>query len=267
MRSTAAAARTEVALWKGSLRVGFRSAVFLGITLPLLGLHTLSVPLLRLLRLPARSWSARLQRIWARGVARILRMRIETDGNPPKPPFLLVTNHLSYIDVILIMSLLDAAFVAKADAASWPFFGGLCRTGGTIFLDRTRKRDLPRALQEIHTTLERGRSVVLFPEGTTSNGGEVLPFRSSLLQGAASHGVPVAHATLTYATDPPAPAARRAVCWWGNVTFLGHLVGLIMLPGFRAHIRFGSETVRDKDRKRLAASLEQRIRADFDPVQ
>ncbi|HKX45760.1 MAG TPA: 1-acyl-sn-glycerol-3-phosphate acyltransferase, partial [Planctomycetota bacterium] len=114
--------------------------------------------------------------------------------------------------------------------------------------------------------LARGHTVVLFPEGTSSRGVEVLPFRPSLLEPAAGGGFPVVPAAVSYRTPAGAPPASRAVCWWGDMTFAGHFVRLLGLPGFDARVAFGSEAPREPDRKVLADNLWQAVRAQFEPV-
>jgi 1-acyl-sn-glycerol-3-phosphate acyltransferase len=197
-------------------------------------------------------------------MVRRLGVVVEIEGRPPAPPFLLVSNHLGYIDVIVLASLFPATFVARADASRWPFVGRLCRSVGTLFIDRQNRRDLLRASGEIEAALERGRSVVLFPEGTSSGGESVLPFRPSLLEGAAAAGRPVAWVALSYRTPQDAPPARMAVCWWGEMTFWNHLRGMFRLPGFRARLAFSGQPLVDRDRKALARRLREAVLSHVD---
>jgi 1-acyl-sn-glycerol-3-phosphate acyltransferase len=247
-------------------RAAARGLLFLAVSGSLYLVHRLTVPVLRAAGREGHRWSSRLVRAWARSTARLLGMRVRVEGRPPEPPFLLVANHLGYVDVLVLLARLDGVCVARADAARWPLFGALCRAAGTIFVDRDRARDIPNAAAAIDRALRAGRGVVLFPEGTSSAGETVLPFRPSLLQPAARAGIPVSYASLTYATPPSAPSARQVVCWWGEAPFLPHLARLFSLPGFEATVRFGDETFREPDRKRLAARLERAVRARFRPV-
>jgi 1-acyl-sn-glycerol-3-phosphate acyltransferase len=192
---------------------------------------------------------------WGRGVLRVLNVVLDVRGATPEPPFVFVCNHLGYLDVAVLASRLDAAFVAKAEVASWPVLGRLCRSMGTIFIDRARRRALPGALDAIGGALELGRGVVLFPEGTSSGGTRVLPFHPSLLAAALRAGLPVAWGALTYRTPRSEPAATDAVCWWGDMPFLPHLWRLLALSRIEATLRLGEEPVAAGDRKELAERL------------
>jgi 1-acyl-sn-glycerol-3-phosphate acyltransferase len=159
------------------------------------------------------------------------------------------------VDVVLLASRLDAVFVSKAEVKGWPGIGLLCRTAGTVFVDRTSRRDLLRANARIAEYLGSGHGIVLFPEGTSSDGTAVGPFRPSLLALPAERGLPVHCASISYRTPPGWPPAGLAVCWWGDMSFGGHILDLLRLPFFEARLRFRPEAIADADRKRLAAEL------------
>jgi 1-acyl-sn-glycerol-3-phosphate acyltransferase len=229
-------------------------------------LLALWVPVLRVLRFRETRWFATFFRAWGRGAARILGMRIEVKGQAPEAPFLLVSNHLSYVDVAVLASQVGGVFVARGDAARWPVAGAMCRASDTIFVDRERRADVAQALRQMETALGRGQGVVLFPEGTSSAGATVLPFRPSLLAAAARNRLPVSFASLTYVGPAGGPSARETVCWWGDMTLGDHLVQLFRLRGFTARVRFGRETLQESDRKVLAARLHAAVVAGFEPV-
>jgi len=211
-------------------------------------------------------WRARIFNSWSRTLLSILKLEIEVIGEPPAAPFLLVSNHLSYIDVLLLASQLDAVFVAKAEVASWPLLGTICRSMDTIFIERGARHDVPRVLAAIDNAMERGDGVVIFPEGTSSAGDRVLPFRSPLLATAASLRQPVHYATLSYATTAPDPPADLAVCWWGAMTFPAHFWRLLGLRQVIGRLRFGAHAVTSSDRKQLAATLHAAVSREFEPV-
>lgn len=203
---------------------------------------------------------------WSRGAARIVGLRIDVTGAPPAGPFFLVANHLSYLDVIVLGATLRATFVAKADVAAWPLIGWLCAAVGTVFLDRTRKRDLLRVLPLLERRLGDGGGVVVFPEGTTSDGSGVLPFRSPLFAAAVRGGLPVHLAMLTYETPAAAEHPARAACWWGDMEFLPHLGALLRLPRCTARLTLVRHPIADSDRKRLARTARDTISSRFVPV-
>jgi 1-acyl-sn-glycerol-3-phosphate acyltransferase len=211
-------------------------------------------------------WRGRVFRRWARSLAWILGMRTVCRGTPPAPPFVLVANHLGYADVLLLGSQLDCVFVAKAEIARWPFVGALCRSVGTLFIDRGVKRDIPRVMQQIDGTLRGGRGVVVFPEGTSTKGDIVRPFRSSLLEAAARAGLSVSYASLSYRTPEGCTPAHQSVCWWGDAPFYPHLLELLKLPRFQAKLSFGAEPIRETDRKILATRLHSAVSRQFEAV-
>jgi 1-acyl-sn-glycerol-3-phosphate acyltransferase len=214
----------------------------------------------------SRKWRSAVLRAWARAVARVAGMRISSRGVPPRGPFFLVSNHLGYMDVVVLASRLDCVFVAKSEIAGWPVVGRLCRCVNTIFVNRRNRRGLPVVLDAVARALDRGSGVVLFAEGTSTCGANVAPFKSSLLELATQRRAPVHFASLSYRTPPDEAPARESVCWWGDMTFLRHLYALFMLPGFDVNLAFGEQPIRDDDRKALARRLWSAVNSQFIPV-
>jgi 1-acyl-sn-glycerol-3-phosphate acyltransferase len=206
----------------------------------------------------------RMVRAWGRGVLSLLRIRVEWRGERPVTPFVLVTNHLSYLDVPLLASQLDATFVAKREVRSWPLFGPVAHAVGHIFVDRDSPRDAIRASRAMHDVFRAGGGVVLFAEGTSSPGRDVLPLRTALLEWVARDRVPVATAALAWRTDPRDPPAGDALCWWGEMEFLPHLWRVCSLRPCYAFVTFG-ETVVAADRRDLAARLHHALSERFTP--
>ncbi len=213
------------------------------------------VPFVFAFREAALSWRKQNFGGWARASARILRMRVNVHNAPPASPFLMVSNHLSYVDIVVLESQVDCAFIAKSEIASWPILGLMCRTLDTIFIDRKRKRDLPKVMAKVESTLERGLGVVLFAEGTSTGGRRVSPFKSSLLDFATRRFFPVHYATINYTAPAEESPAEQSVCWWGDMTFPGHVFRLLQLPHFDANVVFGSEPILAEDRHVLAREL------------
>lgn len=213
----------------------------------------------------ARRTHARFVRTWARVVARILRLRIDVEGALPAPPFFLVANHLSYLDVVALWCEVDAAFLAKSEVSRWPVIGFLARSIGTCFIDRTRKSDVPRAVAQLERALHERGGVIVFPEGTSSAGEHVLPFRPAIFEVAAASGTPVCCASIAYETPPGQPPASLAVCWWGDMTFGAHIYRLFGLPSVRARIAFAGERIEGRDRKHLAVRAHAAVAARLQP--
>src|SRR5437016_123628 len=204
---------TFLGIWR-AFAVGFFSLVALAeisVTIPFVA---------RSERLHARTgW---LQR-WSRFACRVVGIRVTTRGSMPQSG-LLVCNHLSYLDIIVLSSIRPCIFVAKRDVAGWPLFGWLAHAAGTIFVDRQRPLATAFAVNRIHAAIATGLPVVLFPEGTSSDGSTVLPFKSSLLESAVQLRCPVAAGTVGYALDHGSVADE--VCYWRDMTLVPHLLNL-----------------------------------------
>lgn len=211
-------------------------------------------------------WRQIAFRVWARGFARIAGMKIEVIGPIPKPPFFLVCNHLSYMDIPAIRAVVEGVFVAKADIRAWPVAGKIVSDMGMVFIERENRRDIPRAGAKIISKLSDGEGVIVFPEGTTTKGDDILPFNSSFLQFAAETDVPVSYASLSYRTPEGEVPASQAVCWWDDTPFATHMLRLFRLPGFTVIINFGEQPVLSSDRKKLAGELHEKVRERFIPV-
>jgi 1-acyl-sn-glycerol-3-phosphate acyltransferase len=219
-----------------------------------------------ILRTSPTRLKSRLMQIWSRGVCALLGIRVTVQGSPPSPPFLLVANHLSYVDIVILASRAEGVFVARGDLSGWPILGRLSRSVDTLYVDRQNRRDLPRIGSSMETMLREGRGVYLFPEGTSTGGETILPFKPAILDLAARNAIPVWHAAISYTTPPGATSASQAVCWWGDMTFFKHLVNLTRLPGFEARLSFGDAPLQSRDRKALAAGLWREVRRRFIPV-
>jgi 1-acyl-sn-glycerol-3-phosphate acyltransferase len=251
--------RRPVAIARVSLRLAAVAVATLACYLALVG----GSGLLLGSRRRRLAWAAVVFRTWSRLLGRAMGMRVVVRGRPPRPPFLLVANHLSYMDVLLLGGSAGGVFVAMREIAGWPVLGHLCRLVGTVFVDRDAKRDLVRASRDLADRLDLGRGVILFPEGGIVPGDELGPFRPSLLHGAAAAALPVHWAVVSYETAPGLPPAGESVVWEGP---LGpHVRRLLSLPGFSGRVEFGAEPLREIDRKALAHSLHREMTAALGP--
>jgi len=213
-----------------------------------------------------RRWRNLIVQKWARMVALISNMKVHVQGQPPRPPFFLVSNHLSYIDIIAYFTQVHCIFIAKAELASWPLFGFLSKTANTVFIDRNNKKDIRRVNALIEKTVHESDGVIVFPEGTSTKGSGILPLKSSLLEYAAAKKFPVSYATIHYRTGAADPPAYLSVCWWGDMTFIGHFLDFLKLSRLDATITFGAATVQSDDRKSLAQKLWHGLNRQFVPT-
>jgi 1-acyl-sn-glycerol-3-phosphate acyltransferase len=216
--------------------------------------NAITIPFLtRTKRLRARTiWLHR----WCRFASRVLGIRVTTRGSMPRAG-LLVCNHLSYLDIVALSSIRPCVFVAKRDVAAWPLFGWLARAAGTIFVDR-KNRIRSRAVVEcVRETIKNGSVVVLFAEGTSSDGSTVLPFKSALLESAVQLHCPVATAAITYALDHGSVAYE--VCYWRDMTLIPHLLNLFFKREIRSSCVFSSPKIRFGSRKEIANELREEV--------
>ncbi len=211
-------------------------------------------------------WRNRCMGIWGRVTAALFSIKIETEGTPPEPPFFIVSNHLSYIDVAVYAAVLKTTFVSKIEVKHWPVVGFMAKTLGIIFIDRRKRSDVHRVNEEISSQVNEHQGVILFPEGTTSPGFEIMRFRPALLQHAAEEEIEVSYSALRYQTTEKDVSAHLSVCWWGNKPMLKHLFNMGKNRSVQAKIRFGQDRVKDSDRKNLAEKLQKKVEEVFIPV-
>jgi len=190
----------------------------------------------------------------ARGALKMFRLRPQVEGPVPTRG-LLISNHLSYLDILVLSSIVPSVFVSKSEVKSWPVFGQFASMGGTVYVDRSRRTQVGDVNGEIQAALDEGALVVLFPEGTSSNGEGVLPFRSALLQPAIGHPVTVCH--IRYELDDGRPGDE--VSYWGDHTFFPHMLNLMSKRQVRATVRLAPVDVAISDRKELAARLREEV--------
>jgi lyso-ornithine lipid O-acyltransferase len=217
--------------WRGEHRREARAAARLG------RFGFLFAALFLLLILPQLLWMAARPRVpspFARLFLRVLAvavgLRVEIVGKRPERSALLVANHISWTDILVLGGVARTAFVARADVRSWPLLGVLARLNATIFIDRTARLEVCDQSAAVARGLRHGR-VVLFPEGTTGNGRDLLPFRPALFMAAAE--CPVQPVALSYA---PLDGDLTGFAWDGDKTFFPHLIRVIAFGGARCRV-------------------------------
>jgi lyso-ornithine lipid O-acyltransferase len=192
----------------------------------------------------------------ARRMLAALEVNVSVSGRLPTEG-LIVCNHLSYLDILLIAAEGPVVFVAKSDVVKWPLVGGLLVCAGTILAERGRPLTAQRTGDEIRRVLDAGIPVVLFPEGTSSDGAEVLPFKPTLLQAALDAGAPITPAAVFYQAEGADPATD--VCYWGDATFFPHLIRLARLRKIVGMLNFGQAAPLPGDRKEAARALQAEV--------
>lgn len=205
-------------------------------------------------------------RRWHAGAAWLCGLDVRTTGQPVTDrPVVLVSNHVSYLDIPVLASLMDVTFVAKSEVGGWPLFGFLSKLQRTVFIDRTAIRAGDQRTV-IRDRLDAGESLAIFAEGTSSDGAQVLPFKSSILGALELRGdepastvQPVSIAYPRYADGRLLVGENRAAyAWFGDMTLADHLLGVFGREGARVDVIFHEpvSTADFENRKTLAKYCE-----------
>ena len=200
--------------------------------------------------------AAWLQRT-CRRCLRVLHLKIETVGHLPHGA-LLTPNHVGYMDILILSALAPTVFVSKAEVGSWPLFGWFAKRAGTRFLRRDLKRDLPRVGAELGPVIDHGINLVIFLEGTSTDGLGVIPFKPSLLEPAVQGAWPVAPVALIFFA-PPGHDASIEIAWWGTMPLPQHLLTFAGLEWSKVRVTFGPVRVATGERKAMASQLQKEV--------
>jgi 1-acyl-sn-glycerol-3-phosphate acyltransferase len=249
------------------LRSWYVVAVIGAITLALLPFQAIAVAF----KLPLRR---RIPSFYHRMICAVLGVRIDERGQRmPEHPLLIVANHSSWLDIPIITAVAPVVFVAKSEIAGWPVFGMLARLQRSVFVDRARRQKIGDVNAEIAQRLAEGDPVVLFGEGTASDGNRVLAFRSALI-GAARDALADAEHTgrvwiqplsIAYTRLQGLPLARRdrpRVSWYGRRPLPPHLMGVASRGAIDVTVTWGEPVAFDEqsNRKDVTRALEAEVR-------
>ncbi len=191
---------------------------------------------------------------WCVFALRLLAVRYEVVGAIPASG-LIVSNHLSYLDIMVFSAVTPVLFVSKKEVRGWPVLGLLAHLAGSRFLDRSRSADAHRVQNEVQEALDQGCRVLVFPEGTSTDGNSLLPFKAALFESAVGrHDITVAHIGYQVSSG----SVENEVCYWGEMTFLPHVLGLLAKKWTAARIQFGAPA-RFDDRRQAAAETNRLI--------
>ncbi len=182
---------------------------------------------------------------------------MELERRGPRPANGLVcSNHLSYLDILVYAAAMPCVFVSKLEVRRWPAFGRLARNGGTIFVDRQSRTSADEVARQIGVALEAGVAVLLFPEGTSTDGSAVLRFHPALLQPAVQLGAVMTPAAIGYRVRDE---EEREMCWYGDLAFLPHLLRTLGRAGVVAEVEFYPEARTYTERKAAALELHDKV--------
>jgi 1-acyl-sn-glycerol-3-phosphate acyltransferase len=206
-------------------------------------------------RLDSAQREARVQ-AWAHAMLGRLGIRVEVRGRPPaNGPMLLVANHISWLDILVLHAARHCRFVAKAEVRHWPLIGALATGGGTLYIERESRRDALRVVHRMAECLRAGDIVAVFPEGTTSDGTRLLPFHANLLQAAISANAPALPVGLSF-LDTATRAVSTAPAYVGEDTLLASVWRTLCAPPITAVVCFGEpQFALGRERRQWAAQL------------
>lgn len=220
------------------LRGGLRLGVLLVWTLGCLAIFLLALGLRRALGSQNRAPQA-VARVWARGALALAGLRLRVEGRAIRVGAL-VANHSSWLDILVLCAAAPVHFVSKADVAAWPGVGFLARINGTVFIER-RRSHAKRQEAMLRERIARSELICLFPEGTSTDGLRVLPFKSALFSAFFDHGhgaqLFVQPVTVQYRPGPGEPPSFYG--WWGSMAFEAHIWQVLCRSvGGRVWVRF-----------------------------
>jgi 1-acyl-sn-glycerol-3-phosphate acyltransferase len=218
----------------------------------LAGLATIAI---RFPRMSAPQREAQVQ-TWALRMLALLGIGLELRGHPPvSGPVLLVANHISWLDILVMHAARHCRFVSKADVRHWPLIGKLATGAGTLYIERQSRRDAMRVVRHMSESLKRGEIVAVFPEGTTSDGVALLPFHGNLIQAAISAGAPVQPVALSF-LDTSTGAMSLAPCYIDEDTLFGSIWRTLGARAITAVVHYGEpQSAQGRDRRTWAREL------------
>ncbi len=172
--------------------------------------------------------------LWARTMCSIMGIRVAKSCPSAGAGFFTVCNHISYIDIFVLGSVRPSSFLSKHEVKDWPVIGPLASLGGTVFVNRESKRAALESMREIGEKIKGGISVMIFPEGTTSEGKRIMPFKCTFFKVPASMNIPVTPASIRYS-----PEVRDDVAWYGGMKLAPHFWKLVGMRRIEASLYFG----------------------------
>jgi 1-acyl-sn-glycerol-3-phosphate acyltransferase len=208
-----------------------------------------------------------LVRWWSARLVRILGVEVRVAGEPPRAesPAMIAANHISWLDIFVVMSVQPARFIAKSEIRDWPIAGWIADRAGTLFIRRARRHDTARINEQVHAAFAEGACVGLFPEGTTTEGDQLLRFHSSLFEPAIANAAAVHPAALHYAHEDGSPC--RAMAYVGEISFMQSLGLIIRQRGVVAHLAFAAPVdAAGNDRRTVARTAHERVASLLGPA-
>ena len=199
-----------------------------------------------------QAWAQRLLQLWG--------IELQTLGQAHEDgPALLVSNHISWLDIVVMHASRHCRFVSKSDIQRWPVVGTLASSAGTLYIERQSRRDAHRMVRDVGQAMRNGDVIAVFPEGTTSDGLDVLPFHANLIEAALLAQAPVQPLALQF-VDRHSGESSRAVCYIDDDTLIGSVWRTLRSPGIVARVHWGqSQHNLGRDRRQWATDLRHEV--------
>ncbi len=245
--------RSALAVWK----------ILRGVVHLLAGWWTLRVHFPRLSveqrEMRVQAWSLQFLALWG--------IHLRVLGQPVAAgPALLVANHISWLDILVIHAARYCRFVSKSDIRDWPMVGTLATASGTLYIERSRRKDALRMVRDMAQALQGGDVLAVFPEGTTSDGLNLLPFHANLIESAVAAQAPVQPLALRF-VDARTGEPTLAPCYIGDDTLIASVWRTLTAPPIVAVVHFGQpQQAEGRERRQWARDLREAVQALREPV-
>ena len=201
------------------------------------------------------SQQARYVEVWARGMLAIIGIEVRVKGHPAQGPVLMASNHISWLDILVIHAACHCRFVAKSEIRSWPLVGVLTTGGGSLYIERSSNRDAMRVVHQMADALKQNQVLAIFPEGATGDGITLLPFHANLLQAAIVADAPIQPIALQF-VDAHTHDVSLAPCYRDDDTLISSLWRTLCAPPLLAQVRYGDkQAAQGRNRREWAQDL------------
>ena len=206
-----------------------------------------------------QAWSLQFLALWG--------IHLRVLGQPVVAgPALLVANHISWLDILVIHAARYCRFVSKSDIRDWPMLGLLATGSGTLYIERSRRKDALRMVRDMAQALQEGDVLAVFPEGTTSDGLNLLPFHANLIESAVAAQAPVQPLALRF-VDARTGEPTLAPCYIGDDTLIASVWRTLTAPPIVAVVHFGQpQQAEGRERRQWARDLREAVQALREPV-
>lgn len=224
-----------------------------------------------------RSFFLRNVHTYARAALKVIgiELTLENPANMVEGrTYMILANHMSYIDAMVMAAIRPMAFVTSVEVRNTPVLGQICEFGGCLFVERRSKENILNEIGEIGVALQQSHSVVIFPEGTSTDGSKVLPFKRSLLVAAVQTRTPILPVVLQYEEigdldpQPVTVKNRDKLCWYGTMSFAPHFYAMMALRRIRIRVKFLPEipVTKDSTRDTLVDAAYAAISENYQPI-